>query len=220
MQIAQFFGITLEVAPQTLIPREETELLAHTAIDALRQGQCAAPRVIDMCCGVGNLAAAIAFNVPRAQIWACDLTTPCVAAARRNIERMGIGHRVQVEQGDLFAPLDGLGLEHTIDLIVCNPPYISTGRLARDRAHLLEKEPREAFDGGPWGLHVHQRVIRRAPRFLKPGGLLMLEFGEGQAHQIKVLYDRTRAYAAIRLIADHTGKERVSAGQVPRLPGG
>lgn len=216
METAQFFGITLEVAPDTLVPREETELLARSAVDMLCTNGNGQPRVIDVCCGVGNLAAAIAVNIPDALVWACDLTAPCVRAARRNVERHGIDGRVRVEQGDLFAPLEQLGLKGTIDLIVCNPPYISTGRLARDRAHLLQKEPREAFDGGPWGLYIHQRVISAALSFLKQGGWLLLEFGEGQGRQIRTLYERTRAYANVTLIADVAGKERVALGQARR----
>lgn len=214
MQETRFLGVTLEVAPDTLVPREETELLGRTALATLETAGIDKPRVIDMCCGIGNLAIAIAAHVPRAAVWAADLTTPCVCTARRNVERNGLAGRVEVAQGDLFASLDGLGLEGTIDLIVCNPPYISTERLARDRAHLLENEPREAFDGGPWGLSIHQRVVAEALRFLKPGGWLMFEFGEGQARQLRILYDRARDYTNLRFIADVNGAaERVSAGQ-------
>ena len=75
-------------------------------------------------------------------------------------------------QGDLFDALSGLQLEGTIDLIVCNPPYISDTRLKGDRALLLELEPREAFAAGPYGLSIHMRVTKDALRYLRPGGAL------------------------------------------------
>ena len=105
-----------------------------------------------------------------AHVWAADLTGPCVETAKRNASALGLQSRVTVVQGDLFAALAGLQLEGTVDVIVCNPPYISTGRLAADRASLLKHEPREAFDAGPYGLAIHQRVVKAAPVFLKPGG--------------------------------------------------
>ena len=211
-----FMGVELLVGPDTLVPRSETELLGAAAIAALRERQGAAsgdgPRAIDMCCGSGNLACAIASLVPEARVWASDLTSGCVETARRNVEHLGLAARVRVEQGDLFAPLAGLGLEETVDVVVCNPPYISSGRLAKDRATLLENEPREAFDGGPYGLTIHQRVLKEAQPFLKPGGCLLVEVGDGQARQVSLLFERARVYESVRSLEDPSGHARVIAG--------
>jgi release factor glutamine methyltransferase len=164
-----------------------------------------------MCCGAGNLGCAIASLVPEAKVWACDLTSNAVETARRNVEHLGLGARVRVFQGDLFAPLADLGLEGTIDVVVCNPPYISSGRLAKDRAALLELEPREAFDGGPYGLSIHQRVLKEAQPFLKPGGALLFEVGDGQARQVTLLFERARVYEGVRSREDAGGHARVIA---------
>jgi release factor glutamine methyltransferase len=99
-------------------------------------------------------------------------------------------------------------------VIVCNPPYISSGRLAGDRARLLDHEPREAFDGGPYGLTIHQRVMKEALPFLKPGGWLLFEIGEGQDRQIALLFQRARAYEAIGLAQNAAGTPRVAFGRV------
>ena len=155
-------------------------------------------RVIDMCCGAGNLACAIAVHAPGVRVWASDLTDGCVSWTKRNVEQLGLGERVEVYQGDLFASLADKGLEGTVDIVVCNPPYISSGRLAGDRAELLENEPREAFDGGPYGLNIHQRVMADAPRFLKPGGWLLMEFGLGQHRQVKILLERSDQFETRR----------------------
>jgi release factor glutamine methyltransferase len=203
-----FLGIDVLCGEGALVPRPETELLGRNVLGKL-QAAGDHGRVIDMCCGAGNLACAIAMHAPGAQVWASDLTEGCISWTKRNVEYLGLGDRVEVCQGDLFAGLANRGLERTVDIVVCNPPYISSGRLARDRAELLENEPREAFDGGPYGLSIHQRVMADAPRFLKPGGWLLMEFGLGQHRQVKILIDRTKQYEAVELSNDAAGNPRV-----------
>lgn len=204
-----FMGIELLVAPGALVPRPETELLGRTAVDALRRRGLPVPRIVDMCCGAGNLACAISLNIPDACVWASDLTDGCVQLARRNAARHGLESRLAVLQGDLFRTLSDLQLERTIDMIVCNPPYISESRLKGDRAALLADEPREAFAAGPYGLSVHMRVAKDAPRYLRPGGLLLLEVGRGQDRQVATLLERNDAYENVRVIMDEAGAGRV-----------
>jgi release factor glutamine methyltransferase len=206
-----FMGVELIAAEGALAPREETELLGRSALQAL--SGIAAPRVIDMCCGSGNLACALARHLPAARVWASDLTDGCVSVARRNVAHTGVADRVSVAQGDLFAGLAGLGLEGSIDAVVCNPPYISQAKLAGERAGLLQHEPREAFDGGPYGLSIHQRVVRDAVAFLRPGGVLLFEIGLGQERQVKILFERAKAYEEIRLVPNAAGEVRVASAR-------
>lgn len=208
-----FLGVNLIVAEGALAPREETELLGNTALDTIRSSGSAMPKVIDMCCGSGNLGCAIAHHVPAVRVWASDLTDGCIAVTRRNVEHVGVSERVVVAQGDLFAGFAGLDLEGLIDVVVCNPPYISQGKLATDRAELLEHEPREAFDGGPYGLSIQQRVVKEALPFLRPGGTLLFEIGLGQERQVKMLFDRSKEYEDIRLVANAAGEVRVVSGR-------
>ena len=203
-----FMGLELLVAPGALIPRPETELLGREAI-ALVKAAGAAPIVIDVCCGSGNLACAIAHHVPAAKVFASDLTDGCFDLSKKNVTHLGLSERVRVFQGDLLAPLSGVVEAHSVDVIVCNPPYISTGRLAADRATLLENEPREAFDGGPYGLSIHQRVIKDALALLKPKGHLLFEFGLGQEKQMTALFNRSRAYENVRFANNESGAPRV-----------
>jgi len=193
----RFMGIEMLVAPGALVPRVETELLGATAIEILRN--IPKPRVIDMCCGAGNLGCAIALNIPDSYVWASDLTDECVAVTKRNVAFHGLTNRMSVHQGDLLAALSDLD-GNTIDLIVCNPPYISETRLKGDRANLLELEPREAFAAGPYGLSIHMRVIKDALRYLRPGGTLLFEIGLGQERQVTTLFERSKAYEDIRVI--------------------
>jgi release factor glutamine methyltransferase len=205
-----FLGIDMFVAQGALVPRAETELLARTALDVLdREHPTGTARVVDMCCGSGNLACAIAMLRPGTKVWASDLTDGAVSVARRNVQNLGLASRVVVAQGDLFEPLSGLGLEGRIDLVVCNPPYISTGKLAKERARLLDHEPREAFDGGPYGVSIFQRVIRDAAGFLRTSGHLMFEIGAGQDRQVTLLFARTGIYEPAATIANAAGSLRV-----------
>lgn len=210
----RFMGIELELGPDVLVPREETEILGNTALALLPAD--APATVIDMCCGSGNLALGIASHRPRTTVWGADLTDSTVATARRNVERLGLDGRVTIMQGDLFAGLADQGLEGAVDLVVCNPPYISTGRLENESAHLLESEPREAFDGGPYGIAIHQRLVREALAYLKPGGWLAFEFGLGQERQAAALLTRTKAYEPAVFVEDAEGRPRVAKAR--KLP--
>ncbi len=206
-----FLGVDLRAAPGALVPREETELLGRAALEVLAAmlAEMPAHRVVDMCCGAGNLACALAVHLPDARVWASDLTDGCVRLASANVDHLGLEQRVTICQGDLFEPLADLVELETIDVVVCNPPYISSKRLAEDRADLLDHEPREAFDGGPYGLSIHQRVIRDSTAFLRPGGWLMLEFGLGQERQLERLFQRVEAFDEPVFLNDPAGAPRV-----------
>ena len=210
---ARFMDVELLVERGVLMPRAETELLGATALEVMPENA----RIIDMCCGSGNLACALASRAAHSRVWASDLTEACVSLAKRNAAHTGVADRVTVVQGDLFSGLQGL--EGTIDLIVCNPPYISQAKLAGERAALLENEPREAFDGGPYGLSIHQRVVKEALPFLKPGGWLLFEIGLGQERQVRLLFERTRAYQDLRMVANAAREVRVVGARKLNLKG-
>jgi release factor glutamine methyltransferase len=208
---ATFMGLSLRIAPGALVPRAETQLLGGTAVELLRgrNPSGAGLRALDMCCGSGNLACGIAAALPDLRMWASDLTVDAIRIARGNVDDLGLAARVQVLQGDLFAPLAGLGLEGSLDGIVCNPPYISRNRIEGDLAGLLAHEPREAFDGGPYGLTIHQRVIREAPAFLRAGGFLAFEIGLAQERQVMLLFSRSPAFEGPSTRSDAEGNTRV-----------
>jgi release factor glutamine methyltransferase len=208
-----FMQIEIAVSGAVLAPREETELLGREAVRLLRAGPEDRPLVIDMCCGSGNLALGLANALPTAKVFAADLTDDAVAAARANAARLKLGHRVTVEQGDLFEAFAGDGLEGRAAMVVCNPPYISSARLEGESAHLLASEPREAFDGGPYGISIQQRLVRDAARFLVPGGHLLFEFGEGQALQARSLIRRAGSYALLDFPCDGQGVPRVAVAR-------
>ncbi|RAI45730.1 N5-glutamine methyltransferase family protein [Rhodoplanes roseus] len=207
-------GLDLVLSGNVLVPRAETELLCRHAVALLAAAEQDDPLVVDMCCGSGNLGLAIASAVPRARVLAADLTADAVKTAALNAARLGLADRVSVRQGDLFGALAQDGAEKRAIMIVCNPPYISSARLADESAHLLENEPREAFDGGPYGISIQQRLVREAPAFLRPGGWLLFEFGVGQERQAAALLARAGAYEPLPPLRDDDGRPRVAVARL------
>ena len=220
----RFLGLDLMAGEEVLAPREETELLAGQAVALLQADLRWVPgreqRWIDMGCGCGNLACVLASASPLARVWASDISAACSALTQRNVDQLGLGGQVRVSQGDLFAPLAGLGLEGTVDGVVMNPPYIPSSSLERSHAGLLEYEPRAAFDGGPYGISILARLLREAPPFLRPGGHLLFEFGLGQGRLVQGLVERNPCFDPPRLVEDPAGEPRVAvltlaAGSAP-----
>ncbi len=206
-------GTDIEVGPGVLVPRAETELLGRTSLNLIAALE--APVIIDMCCGSGNVGLGMLARRPDIRLYGADLTPEAVAWARRNVARIDRAGRATYEQGDMFEALAAHGLAGRADLIACNPPYISTHKLDTERADLLEAEPREAFDAGPYGIAIHQRLIAEAPHHLKSGGWLVFEFGAGQERQMRALLTRSRAYDQPTFYSDPSGVLRVVAAQKP-----
>jgi release factor glutamine methyltransferase len=200
-----------EVGPGVLVPRAETELLGRTALELIEQRP--EPLVIDMCCGSGNVGLGILAQRRDIRLYGADLTPEAIGWARRNAERLDPGGRSIYAQGDLFAALDAYDLAGRADIVAANPPYISSHKLETDSAYLLDSEPREAFDAGPYGIAIHQRLIAEAPTYLVAGGWLAFEFGAGQERQVKALFSRSRAYRELSFRTDANGVPRVAIAQ-------
>lgn len=182
----RFMGLELEVDRRALIPRKETELLGRSALDVLRGRASLKDKVtvVDVCAGSGNLAVALAYHAPQARVFASDLSPEAVELARQNVRRFGLEERVEVRVGDLFAPFDQALFHENVDLITCNPPYISSRKVDTMPEEIIEHEPRAAFDGGLYGVAILNRFIQEAPRFLRKGGWIAFEVGLGQGPAI------------------------------------
>lgn len=181
-----FMGMELLVGPEALIPRRETEILAQAALGKLRElspSQEGQPlQVIDVCTGCGNLASALAFHESRSRVLASDLSPEAIELAGRNVEHLGLAGKVLLHCGDFLEPLDSQAIRGKVDLLVCNPPYISSGKLKGMPEEIIAREPSLAFDGGPFGIRILQRLMREAPDYLRPGGWLAFEVGLGQGN--------------------------------------
>jgi release factor glutamine methyltransferase len=177
---AEFCGLRVAVQPGVFVPRRRTEFLVSWAV-TLATGEDASARphvVVDLCCGTGAVAAALAEALHPAEVHASDVDPAAVACARRNLEAAG-GH---VHQGDLYAPLPD-SLRGRVTLLAANVPYIPTGQIGLLPAEARLHEPLVALDGGVDGLDVLRRVAAAAPEWLAPGGHLLTETSERQAPQ-------------------------------------
>lgn len=173
-----FLGRDFYVDERVLIPRPETELLAERAIAALREHPH--PIALDLCCGSSALAVSMALEVPGAQVHAADLSPDALAVTAKNAELLGAS--VTLHQGDLFAAV----LEIAFDVIVSNPPYIPSADCLTLQEE-VRREPLMALDGGTDGLNFYRRIASDAPKFLRPGGVLLLEVGFDQAEAVMAL---------------------------------
>jgi release factor glutamine methyltransferase len=203
-----FCGFSLRVAPNVLVPRAETEILANTALEVIKD--IPNPRIIDMCAGCGNITCTLALQRRDAKVFAADLTTDCVRLISENVAHHSLQDSVTVRQGDLFDALSDLDLDGSVDLVTCNPPYIPTRRLETDRSSLLEMEPREAFEAGAYGIDIIQRVVSGAARFLAKDRPLCFEFGLGQHKLCTWLLERSELYHSIRMVNDADASPRVA----------
>ncbi|PAU85675.1 protein-(glutamine-N5) methyltransferase, release factor-specific [Pseudomonas sp. WN033] len=198
-----FWSLDLKVAPSTLIPRPDTELLVELA---LRLGPAEDARVLDLGTGTGAIALALASERRQWQVFGCDRVAEAVALAEENRQRLGIGNANFV-QSDWFAQLP-LG---RFDLIVSNPPYI-----AADDPHLqqgdVRYEPHSALVSGSDGLDDIRRIVSQARRHLTPGGWLLLEHGWQQAAAVRELLVAA-GFVEVDSWHDLGGHERVSGGR-------
>ncbi len=207
--VAPFLGELLECSEGALIPREETELLTLTCLRFIEKERAAgveAPKIIELGTGCGNIAVLLALKTENAEIYASDISEEAVVVASANVERCGVTEKVTLMSGDMFEPMRGRGLEGTADLVVCNPPYIPSTSVDRLDPQIIDHEPRVALDAGAYGLDIFQRLIKGAPEFLRPGGMLAFEIGAGQEKIVARLFRKAGdAYHAIDQVGD--GKE-------------
>ena len=211
LQRQRFMGLELLAGPQALIPRHETEMLGWAALELLRglAADGSAPCCIDVCCGSGNLALALAHAEPAARVQAADLSGAAVELARANARGLGLESRVELHLGDLLEPFDAAHWQGSVDIIVSAPPYISSARLEGMPHEIIGFEPAMAFDGGAFGVGILMRLLRQAPRLLRAGGWLCVEVGQGQGPAMLQLAQRDPAYDEVRSIVDDQGHPRV-----------
>lgn len=197
----EFFGLSLAVTPDVLIPRPETEVLVAVALELAPAGA----RVLDLGTGSGAVAIAIAHEEPDMEVVALDASADALAIARENARRHGA--TIRFVYGDWFAGLAG----ERFDIVVANPPYVAAGD-----AHLehgdLRFEPRAALVGGPDGLDAIRAIVARAAQHLVPGGWLVFEHGYDQAERCRSLL-AMYGYGDVQTWPDLAGTPRVSGGR-------
>ncbi|MDP9022149.1 MAG: peptide chain release factor N(5)-glutamine methyltransferase [Actinomycetota bacterium] len=203
------------------IPRPETEILAGLAIEAARRAASDGGRatVVEPCTGTGAVALAVATEVHAADVVATDRCARAVALARHNLARVergvhGAGSTCRVVHGDLFDPVPA-DLRGTVDVVVCNPPYLTPGEVAQATPEVRGHEPRDALVAGAGGNAVVHRLLDEAAAWLRPGGDLLVELAETRAGAVAAAARRS-GYTDVHVVADLTGRDRVLTARRPQ----
>lgn len=204
--VREFWSLPLQVTPDVLVPRADTERLVEMALDRLPLDRPS--RIADLGTGSGAIALALARERPRSTVLATDYSEPALAVAADNARRLGLDDRVRFLRSDWFAALRH---ERPFDMVVSNPPYLAAG----DR-HLregdLRHEPVRALIAGRDGLDAIRTIVAAAPRHLAPDGWLLLEHGLTQGAAVRALMTAA-GLAEVATGRDLEGRERVTAGR-------
>jgi len=196
----EFYGRPFHVTPDVLIPRPETEHVVEVAL-ALGGGN-----LLDVGCGSGAIAITLQLETG-ARVWATDISFAALKVAAENAARLGA--RVYLVACDL----DSAIADHSIDVLVSNPPYVPTAELAGLSREVHDHEPRLALSSGPTGFEIYERLVAGARRVLRPGGHLVMELGYNSSGRVLELLDG--GFENIRLTADLAGIPRVVSCRLP-----
>lgn len=205
----EFYGLPMTVTPDVLIPRMDTEILVDAAIDAIK-GFGMKGRVLDLCCGSGCIACAIAHELPAARVVAADISPSALEVCRKNIKDNKLTSRIIPMNADATTwPPMSIG---SFDVIVSNPPYIPSFELIELDCSVRDYEPMTALDGGEDGLDFYRAIIKYWTITMRPNGLMMFEVGEGQADEVKMMLLKA-GFVSIESRNDTLGFERVVIGK-------
>ncbi len=195
--VAYFRYAVLEMSPDVLIPRQETELVAGEAIALIRHRGYT--KALDMCTGSGCIAVALATETD-AEVDACDISAAALVVAKRNADRNGA--RIRFFESDMFRCAAG-----SYDIIACNPPYVSDAEYAALDDSVRLHEPKIALTAGD-GLGCYRIIAQDAPAFLNDGGALVLEIGASQAAEVKAMLTQA-GFLDVTHQKDYAGRDRI-----------
>ncbi len=204
-----FYGMNLHVNPSVLIPRDDTCAVTALAIKkALFLEQ--SPRILDLCTGSGCIGLAIASRVKDARVTLADISKDALSVARKNAMRLKLSGRVSCYQADALQPAPGfLG---KFDMIVSNPPYITSAEMEQLPKSVRDYEPHLALHGGDDGLLFYRQIIKNYCDALKPGGFLCFEFGMDQGDDVCSLLE-ANGFTVVERVNDFNGIERAVMAQ-------
>ena len=206
----EFYGLELNVSPDVLIPRIDTEVLVHEAIETMKDYP-EPPRMLDLCCGSGCIGVTLGQHFPQSRIVMVDMSDNALRVARSNVMKHTMGSRIScVKANALKEPPANIG---TFDLIVSNPPYIKSMEVLTLDPSVRDFEPLEALDGGNDGYMFYRAIVKKWKSALRENGWLMFEVGEEQAQYV-ALQMKKAGFKNIRIVKDTAETERVVIGQL------
>ena len=206
----EFYGLSLDMDRNVLIPRMDTELLAERAILRARAAGEGA-RVLDLCAGSGCVGLAIAANVPQCRVVLGELSEGALRVCKQNVRRNDLNSRVTCLSVNAMEPPSSALWD--FDAIVCNPPYIPTADILGLEHSVRDYEPHMALDGGEDGLDFYRFISAKWKSALRLGGTLLFEVGIGQAPEVEEILARN-GFEDIKTTADTQGIWRVVEGTI------
>ncbi len=212
-----FYGYTFRVTRDVLCPRQDTETLIDAAkeyegINHKGRENHSAGGLLDLCTGSGCIGITLALECNFQKVVCTDLSEKALAIARENAGKLlPADKEICFLRSDLF---EALSDEEKFDVIVSNPPYIRSEEIEELEPEVKTYEPRMALDGREDGLYFYRRIIENAPRFLVPGGSIVLEIGFDQGAAVRGLLENSR-FSEIRIVKDAGGQDRVAAARKP-----
>ena len=210
----EFWSVGLRVDPRVLIPRPETEVLVEQALLLLSRRPPGEPCfVLEIGTGSGAIAIALSKEDGNLSVVATDISMGALLVAKENARLAGVATQIHFLKGDLFRPFPLREGREPFDLIVSNPPYVSRSDISGLDREVKDFEPTIALDGGVDGLDFYQSMIPEASDFLKDGGWLLLEVGQGQAPKVGEWVSETQAFVNPESVRDLAGIERVIKAQ-------
>lgn len=203
----EFWSLTFKVFPGIPIPRPETELIVEKVLEKSNRRK---ESIVDIGTGCGNIAIALARELPRAHVTATDTSRKALKTARLNASLLGASN-ITFVSGSLFRPLKMLSLEDRYDIVVSNPPYLSEDQWARLDPQIRDHEPKRSMVAGKTGLETIRKLAAGAPLYLKVGGYLVFEIGWGQKTLALRLFDT--GWDGVECVDDLNGVPRVIAAR-------
>jgi release factor glutamine methyltransferase len=205
----EFWGLSLQLSPATLVPRPDTETVVELALEILRAHAASDRplRIADLGAGSGAILLALLSELPQAQGFGTDISAAALQTAAANAARAGLAARATFIACDYAS-----GLAGRFDLIVSNPPYIRSADIAGLAAEVSQYDPLAALDGGPDGLDAYRALIPQAAGLLAPGAALVVEAGQGQSRDIEALMTAAGLRPGQPPKADLAGIQRAVAG--------
>ncbi len=205
----EFWGLSFQLSPATLIPRPDTETVVEMALELLRAGGGLERRlrIADLGTGTGAILLALLTELPAATGMGTDISETALHTAAANAARVGLADRATFIACDYASGLSG-----PFDLIVSNPPYVRSGDISGLAVEVRDHDPLAALDGGADGLDAYRALVPQAARLLAPGAALVVEAGAGQSGQIEALMVAAGLTPAPSPKADLAGIPRAVAG--------
>lgn len=213
----EFWSLTFRVNPSVLIPRPETETLVEVALGELKEAVRNEPLplpALELGTGSGAIVIALAKELGASvSWWATDISQKALDVARWNARKLGVEERIKFLEGDLWEPFESE--EHRFRLVISNPPYIPTALIQELEPEIRSYEPLLALDGGRDGLALIRRILKKAPSKLVPGGMLVMEVGDGQSKCLDEMLGKDSRWGKWGWRQDLGGRPRVLWAQTP-----